>query len=157
MDAWSLRAILVVAIPLSLALAGWLFVWRRESKRLQEAREWPAVEATIEFGGFESTRQSGKVVLPTFTFSYRVGGHYHAGRFCLIPQSYILPAAFPDGLIPGWIGRKLMVRYDPEHPDVSFVPEDSIDGYRIGQRIGVHAIMGYYPRDAKASSLTLLN
>jgi hypothetical protein len=45
------------------------------------------------------------------------------------------------------IGRKLLLRYDPDHPEVWFIPDELIDGYEIEQKIGSHIIHDYSPSD----------
>jgi hypothetical protein len=45
------------------------------------------------------------------------------------------------------IGRKLLLRYNPRHPDAWFIPEERIDGCKVEQRIGSHMFYSYRPYD----------
>jgi hypothetical protein len=45
------------------------------------------------------------------------------------------------------IDRKLLVRYDPEHLGEWFIPDESIAGYRIEQKLSSHVIHDYSPKD----------
>jgi hypothetical protein len=61
------------------------FMWRRT--RAEEAKQWPTSEAIIESGAVEVVARTryGKVELPVFAFSYRVGVGYYSGHFALLP------------------------------------------------------------------------
>lgn len=48
-------------------------------------------------------------------------------------------------MIEHMIGRKIQLRYDPDNPEVWFIPDEFIDGYRVEQKIGTHAIYCMYP------------
>jgi uncharacterized protein DUF3592 len=143
--------IAVVGSALFIAVAAWVISGYRQRKLVQDAREWVPTEATINSGTLESMQETSKAVLPTFAFSYQVSGEYYSGKFALIPRRAFFPSearrAFVESLIKGMIGRKLPLRYNPERPDVWFIPDESIDGCRLGQRIGSHTIHSYYPRD----------
>jgi len=108
---------------------------------------WPTAEATIDSGAFEGTQESGRVVLPTFAFTYRVSGGYYSGRFCLIPEWRSRREAFSESIINQMIGRKLLLRYDPHCPEMWFIPDEYIDGCKVGQKIAPHVIHSYYPKD----------
>jgi len=45
------------------------------------------------------------------------------------------------------IGRKLLLRYQPDHPEVWFIPDEFIDGLRVQQNIGLHVIHDYAPNE----------
>ena len=45
------------------------------------------------------------------------------------------------------IGRRLLLRYQPEHPEVRFIPEEFIDGLQVQQNIGSHVIHNYRPNE----------
>ena len=147
MDVALVSVIVVVASAIGISIAVWIASLYRQRKILQEAREWPPVEARVESGALEATQETNKVVLPTFAFSYQVAGDYYAGRFALMPEKRFPSQALTQSIIDRMIGRKLLVRYDPHHPEVWFIPEEFIEGCKVEQRIGVHAIHCYYPRD----------
>ncbi|HKN17089.1 MAG TPA: DUF3592 domain-containing protein [Candidatus Sulfotelmatobacter sp.] len=112
--------------------------------RATKAKRWPTSEATIESGGVEvvARNRHGKVELPVFAFSYRVGTGYYGGRFALLP--YITD---PDESIIGrMIGRKVQVRYDPKDAAVWFIPDELIEGCKVEQKISQNFV-NYPPRD----------
>ena len=81
-------------------------------------------------------------MLPTFALSYKVAGAYYSGRFSLSP--YISDP--PDEVINRIIGRKLVLRYAPKHPDVWFIPKDLIEGCKIEQKLRPGLFLSLYPR-----------
>lgn len=144
MDSALLGVILVVGGAVSVAIAAWLISQNRQRRLAHRTTQWIPVEAIVESGALEGTRESGKVVLPTFAFSYKVSDQYYSGRFCLRAN---LSRAQAVPMIGKMIGRKLLVRYDPERPDVWFTPDELIDGYAVGQKLGSHLIHDYSPSD----------
>jgi hypothetical protein len=128
-----------------LALVGALivqFIWRRD--RAAKTKQWPTGEATIESGAVEvvaSTRY-GKVELPVFAFSYRVGAGYYSGHFALLP--YITGPG--ESLIGRMVGRKVQVRYDPGNAAVWFIPDELIEGCKVEQKISRN-LVNYPPID----------
>jgi len=144
-DKTLLGAVLVVAGAVSVAVAAWVISQYQQRKLAQEAGQWPPVEARIESGALEGTHESGKVLLPTFAFSYHVSGEYYSGHFSLRGP---FPGKTPiESMIDGMIGRTLLLRYRPDRPEDWFIPDEFIDGYKVEQRIGSHVIHDYYPRD----------
>jgi hypothetical protein len=144
MDNALLGVILVVVLAVSIAVAAWL-VSQYKSRRLAlEAAQWIPAEATIESGALEGAHESGRVVLPTFAFSYRVSDLYYSGRFSLKAN---LSRATAEQLIARMIGRKVLVRYDPNQPEVWFIPDKLMDGYAVEQKRGPHVIHDYSPSD----------
>ncbi|MFZ0922159.1 MAG: DUF3592 domain-containing protein [Candidatus Acidiferrales bacterium] len=147
MDWTLLSVVIVTGGAVLVAIGAWIVSWRRESKLLQKTRDWPTTEATVESGALESTQESGKEILPTFAINYQVAGEYYGGRFCLIPEKRFPGAEFIQTLMKGMIGRKLLVRYDPKRPQVWFLPDESIDGCKVGQRVGLHVVHSLYPKE----------
>jgi hypothetical protein len=45
------------------------------------------------------------------------------------------------------IGRKLIVYYDPAHPDRWLIRDEMIEGCKVEQKMGPH-LVGLYPNDA---------
>jgi hypothetical protein len=144
MDNALLGVILAVFGAVSVAVVAWLVSQYRHRRLALEAAQWIPVEATIESGALEGTNESGKVVLPTFAFSYKASDRYYSGRFCLRAN---LSRALAESMIGKMIGRKVLVRYDPERPGVWFIPDKLIDGYAVEQKLGAHVIHDYSPRD----------
>jgi hypothetical protein len=111
---------------------------------VNKAREWLPVEGTSESGAFETTHDS-KVRLPTLSFSYQVAGQFFSGRFCLLPERPYFPKPFIASMIAELKGRKFLLRYDPTHPEIWFIAADSIGGYKVGQKIGIHFVRSFSP------------
>jgi Protein of unknown function (DUF3592) len=145
---YTLLGVAVAAVSgVLVAIAAWVVSVRRLRKLAEKAREWPAAEASIQSGGLEGTKTSGRVVLPTFGFSYQVSGKYYGGYFSLRHMDSPLDEADKEALIGRMIGRRIMLRYDPRKPDVWFIPEESIEGCKVEQKLGSHAIFDYSPKD----------
>ena len=145
MDNTLLGVVLLVAGAVSVAVIAWVISWYRQRKLVQRAGQWVPVEGRIESGALEAIHESGKIILPTFAFSYQVSGESYSGRFSLRDP-------FPgktsiESMIDGMIGRTLLLRYCPDRPEDWFIPDEFIDGYKVEQRIGPHVIHDYYPRD----------
>jgi hypothetical protein len=136
--------VLLVAGAVSVAFTAWVISWYRQRKLIRRAGQWLPVEAKIESGALEGMHESGKVVLPTFAFSYQVSEQYYSGRFSLRAN---LSKALAESMIDQMIGRKLLLRYNPDHPQLWFIPDESIDGYEVEQKIGSHIIHDYSPND----------
>jgi|HubBroStandDraft_1064217.scaffolds.fasta_scaffold32876_2 hypothetical protein len=144
MDNTLLSVVLVVAGAVFVAVAAWVISWHRQHKLVQQAGQWVPIEARIESGALEGTHESGKVVLPTFAFSYQVSEDNYSGRFSLRAN---LSKALAQSMIDEMIGRKLLLRYDPDHPADWFIPDEFIDGYKVEQKIGSHVIHDYSPNE----------
>jgi hypothetical protein len=82
-DTTFLAVILVIAGAVAVAVAAWVISLYRQSKLLEQAEQWLPVEARIESGALEATRESSKTVLPTFAFSYQVSWEYYSGEIRL--------------------------------------------------------------------------
>ena len=52
-----------------------------------------------------------------------------------------------ESMIDQMIGRKLLLRYDPDHPSMWFIPDEFIDGCKVEQKIGSHVIHDYSPKN----------
>jgi uncharacterized protein DUF3592 len=134
----------VAVVALCVAIAAWIMSWYRQRKLVQQAAQWVPIEATIESGALEGTRETGKVVLPTFAFSYQVSGESYSGRFSLRAN---VSKESAESMIDQMIGRRIFLRYDPDHPEKWFIPDDAIEGYKVEQKIGSHLIHDYPPND----------
>jgi hypothetical protein len=144
MDNTLLGVVLVVAGAVFVAVAAWVISWHRQRKLVQQAGQWVPIEARIESGALEGTHESGKVVLPTFAFSYQVSEDSYSGRFSLKAN---LSKALAESMIDQMIVRKLLLRYNTEHPAEWFMPDEFSDGYKVEQMIGSHFMHDYSPND----------
>lgn len=139
-----LAVVFVVAGSVAVAVTAWVVSLYRQRQLLEQAEQWLPVEARIESGALEGTHESGKILLPTFAFSYQVSGEYYSGRFSLMPKAFPTTEIL-ESIIDRLSGRKLLVRYQPAHPGVWFIPDEFIDGLKVEQKIGSHVIHDYYP------------
>ena len=123
----------------------WLVWWRWQVAKVEKAKQWPTTEATVQSGAVEvvASTRSSTVGLPAFAFSYQVGGEYYSGRFALMPYT----VKYDESLIGRIIGRKLVVCYDPAHPDRWLIRDETMDGYKVEQKMGPH-LVGLYLNDA---------
>jgi hypothetical protein len=144
MDKMLLAVVFVVAGSVAVAVTAWVVSLYRQRKLLEQAEQWIPAEARIESGALEGTYESGKTRLPTFAFSYQVSGEYYSGRFSLLPKAFPTKEII-ESIIDRMSGRKLLVRYQPDHPEVWFIPDEFIDGLKVEQKIGSHLIHDYYP------------
>lgn len=144
MDLSPVAVVLLIAGAVCVAITAYVISLYRARRLIQQAEQWILVEAKIESGGLESTHASNKIILPTFAFSYKVSGNYYSGRFSLLPKPFPDDAAV-DSMIEHMIGRKILLRYDPDNPQIWFIPDKFIDGYKVEQKIGMHAIYSIYP------------
>jgi Protein of unknown function (DUF3592) len=144
MDNALLGVVLAVVGCVLIAVAAW-FVSQYKNRRLAlEAAQWIPVQAMIESGALEGIHESGRVVLPTFAFSYKVSDQYYSGRFSLRTN---LPGELAGSMIGKMVGRTILVRYDPKKPEAWFIPDKLIDGYSVEQKLGSHVIHDYSPKD----------
>jgi hypothetical protein len=144
MDKMLLAVVFVVAGSVAVAVTAWVVSLYRQRQLLEQAEQWLPVEARIESGALEGTHESGKILLPTFAFSYQVSGEYYSGRFSLMPKAFPTTEIL-ESIIDRMSGRKLLVRYQPAHPEVWFIPDEFIDGLKVERKIGSHVIHDYYP------------
>ena len=116
--------------------------WWLNNRGVSKARAWPQAEATIETAAMcaFSAGRAGKVMLPTFAFSYKIDSDFYSGRFSLMPHG----AEVPDEFLQRQIGRKLQIHYNPHRPEQWFIHDETIEGYKVQQKIGVH-ITNFYP------------
>jgi uncharacterized protein DUF3592 len=139
MDSTDLQLFLYAGLVL--VVAGRWF-WKRTQVR--KTAGWPIVEATIETGDFEvvARTRGAAVRLPVLAFSYEISGERYSGRFALLP--YITdPGA---SIVARMTGRKLPVRYDPEHPEKWYIPDKLMEGCKVEQKMDPH-FLDLYPSD----------
>lgn len=82
-------------------------------------------------------------------FSYAVGSDRYLGQFALEN-----PLKEPDDSpTPHLIGSKLPLRYNPQKPEIWYIPQKLIEGWEIQQRNGMDWLSHYpYPSDAWLST-----
>ena len=115
--------------------------WWRKKREVDEARQWPQTEATVESAALETTTETRRSVLPTFGFSYEVAGERYSGRFSLLR-----PKTVPcESLLLHMVGHKVQVHYDPQRPKIWFIPDELIEGCKVEQKMGPH-VVALYPR-----------
>jgi hypothetical protein len=135
-------AILAGIFALTFGVAGiFALWWWRKKREVDQARQWPQTEATVETAALEPVAQGRYTALPTFSFSYKVAGEIYSGRFSLAR-----PGTVPrESLLTHMVGHKLQVHYDPQRPKVWFIPDELIEGCKVEQKMGPH-VVGLYPR-----------
>ena len=108
-----------------------IFVYIRKVNLIERARTWPLTEATIQTAAVEAIPNGRYTVdLPTFGFSYVIDGEYYSGRFALLEHG-----DRADELVKKLANQKLSVHYDPKHPEIHFIPNNTIEGCEIEQKI----------------------
>jgi hypothetical protein len=117
--------------------------WLSRYMQLQNAKNWPSSEGTIQSAEIEIVNSARciPIRLPVCAFSYDVNGNHYSGRISLLP--YITSTESIPGLI---IGKKLPVQYDPRHPSTYYIPLDEMEGCEVKQRIGPH-LFRLYPKN----------
>jgi hypothetical protein len=111
--------------PWGLGLAmGAFFAIRRWWKR-RGAETWPQTTATVESAGpREVGLPNHGTLIAEIAYSYSVGGEYYAGFIQQESGSQDAAERFAAGFP---TGRKLLIRYRADRPDVSvFLPQDQV-------------------------------
>ncbi len=139
--------VVIVCVAILTAIAAWLISNYRQRTLVREAREWPTAEATVQSGSLERTRDSGRGSLPTFEFSYEVGDDRYSGRFVLLRNVLLPDPKSAQAVIDQVVGRKLLVHFDPSRPEVWFLSDETVDGWKVQQKIGSHIVRDLSPRD----------
>jgi hypothetical protein len=125
----------------SIVAAVFALEWWKRKREVDRAREWPQTEATVETAALEPVTEGRYTLLPTCSFSYRVAGEIYSGRFSLVR-----PRTVPrESLLLQMAARKLQVHYDPEHPEIWFIPDELIEGCKVEQKMSPH-VVALYPR-----------
>lgn len=96
-------------------------------------RRWPRTWATVDSTQMEVKELDERtdIVIPCFTFSYVVNQEHFTGKFSL----------FTDGEDEGKeVGRRMIdhrfeVQYNPRHPSSWYIPDKTINGYEIEQKM----------------------
>jgi hypothetical protein len=120
--------------------------WYRQRELLQQPEQWLPVETRIESGALEATRESGKIVFPTFAFTYQVSGEYYSGHFSLKPRTFPIQEIIESNHRRNdWTKASSPLSTRP--PEVWFIPDEFIDGLQVQPNIGSHVIHDYRPNE----------
>jgi hypothetical protein len=111
----------------------------------RRTRDWPKTSALIHSADMEVMKldENTDIMLPCFTFSYVVAGENHSGRFSL----------FTDGEKEGesiarkMVQRTIQIQYNPRRPSAWYLPEKTIEGYEVEQKMSQHLMENLYPKD----------
>ncbi|MGA9062904.1 MAG: hypothetical protein WB341_14720 [Terracidiphilus sp.] len=131
--------LILLGVSVVIALVFWS---RRKENRVEEALNWPTTEATVQTAAVERVG-GGRYApdLPVFAFSYVVEEEYYSGRFALDAKG-----DRADDLVKEMIDRKLAVCYDPKRPSTWFIPDESIEGCEVYQKLS-DKLDPLYPKD----------
>jgi len=124
----------VVLLPIVLIGISYLvFADLRYTLRKRASKNWPSVEAMIG-DGFVGSR--GRLaVLPRIlrrvhlNYSYSVNGQQYMGQFYVLAQG----KTSAEALQQAFVGKKISVRYNNRHPEISFLFDLTIMGKRVMQ------------------------
>jgi hypothetical protein len=103
----------------------------RLARRRRESRNWPLVTGTMQRAfvlrgwGYWSTQQYRSI----FGYAFPANGSRYAGFVAL----QAIDEQDADTLQKKLPGTSVMVRFDPENPDVSILEEERIVGRRLTQ------------------------
>jgi hypothetical protein len=71
------------------------------------------------------------VMLPCFTFSYFAAGESYSGRFSLLTDGQNEGESVAQNMMK----RTIEIQYDPKRPSTWYIPDKTIGGYEVGQRL----------------------
>jgi len=110
-----------------------VFADLRYTLRSRRSKNWPTTAATINSGivGFQGPLSGLPSVLNRvhFTYSYRVRGLEHQGRFFLLVNSKTAGEDLRQKLV----GRSVCVKYDDRKPEVALLMDEELVGKRVMQ------------------------
>ena len=105
----------------------------RYTFRRRRSKNWPTTAAIIDSGivGFRGPLSHLPSILHRvhFTYSYRVHGSEHHGRFFLLVDSKTAGEDLRQKLV----GRTVPVKYDDRKPDVALLTDEELSGKRVMQ------------------------
>ncbi|HUD13143.1 MAG TPA: DUF3592 domain-containing protein [Terracidiphilus sp.] len=120
-----LLELILIALGVLATFVIWL-VW--QNGRPNKTDSWPVAEGTIQSVGtvvVHAGRDSHSVDVGDF--SYNVNDEYYSGRFTIAPSSST-GGHSPRRLV----NQKIKVRYNPEKPEKSSVPQTEVGGFILG-------------------------
>jgi hypothetical protein len=110
-----------------------VFADLRYTLRRRRSKNWPTSAATINGGivGFQGPLSGLPSVLHRvrFTYSYRVRGLDHQGRFFFLVNSKTAGEDLRQKLV----GRSVRVKYDDRKPKVALLMDEELVGKRVMQ------------------------
>jgi Protein of unknown function (DUF3592) len=116
-----------ILLAFAVILVGFMvFQDLRFTIRKRASKNWPAIEATIDSS---SLGPQGLLHRVHFTYSYRVNGSNCTGRFDLLAGNTISVKELQQSVV----GKKVAVRYDVRHLEISFLSDREIAGRRVMQ------------------------
>lgn len=122
--------LLIWTFGILVVVASILFRWRI-SRRIKQARNWPAADATIHSAEVDRVGFGRKAAdLPCFDFSYVVKGEDYSGRFALKATG-----DRAGELMQQMVQKKMAIRYDPKMPRGWYIPVDTIGGCEVVQNL----------------------
>jgi hypothetical protein len=117
--------------------------------RRRASENWPKTEATIESAAAVRRRlgsplQGLLVRRAWFTYIYCVSGIQYTGFFVLITGN----KKSGEGLQQALAGKRVVIRYDPRNPKVSFLSDAQLMGKSVHQdpRWTYYTVTGNQPR-----------
>jgi hypothetical protein len=142
---FDLPVVLFVLAPLlAVSLSVYLYRWRRRWSVASRAQNWPRADGIVNSSydldenatalspqNWRSEEDDDRDYEPRWStaiqYTYHVSGEIYSG-------TYFLPATSSDGHIAAesgraWLGKKIVVRYNPAKPDESvFLEQDGAPG-----------------------------
>ena len=105
----------------------------RYTLRKRASKNWPTTEATIDSGivGFRGPLSGLPRILYRvhFTYSYKVSGSQHVGRFFLLANGKSTGESLRQELM----GRRVLVKFDDRKPGVAILIDSELAGKRVMQ------------------------
>ena len=98
----------------------------RYTTRKRASASWPTTEATIVSSNMGP---QGLLHRIHFAYSYQVNGLHYKGRFDLLAGNTISVKELQQLVV----GKKVLVKYDVRHLEVSFLSDEQILGRRVLQ------------------------
>lgn len=127
-----LLCVLLCVLLISILVQAGRYSRYRSQKR--KSVNWPTAQATIRKGeaNFRESFLSlsaGRIPKSLFGYSYEVSGDRHIGWFTIACGPGLESQVLQDMLD----GKIVTVRYDPDHPQMSFVVDRDVLGQEVHQ------------------------
>jgi Protein of unknown function (DUF3592) len=111
-----------IVVAASAAVIGWGFIFRevRYEMKVLRSRNWPVVQGFVQKGEILHSGATKFIQLPfrsLLGYRYEVNGGSHWGLFALAAEDM----GVAEGLQKEADGKSVLVKYDPDHPDVSLL------------------------------------
>jgi hypothetical protein len=125
LDLWNLWPIVKDLILALIPAAGAAWAWFK----FRHAHSWPSAQGTIMSAQVQ--RATDNNILPwvaNLTYSYIVDGEYYSGYYRMRARS----ERRAEEKIAGWKDRMVVVRYSPNHHDLSVLLKADQPGGQLG-------------------------